>query len=74
MKVESTRRPASTVMKTEVTRYGGGDGYALVGQWGGGGGVNSLTTVDLRKGRWNGFSLSVCVCVWLFSGMRVSAN
>ena len=41
----------------------------------GGGEIISLTTVEWRKGCWSGFfTVSVCVCVWLFGGVRVSAN
>ena len=49
----------------------GGEGRGGEGGWG----VISLTTVDWRKGCWGAsFIFSVCVCVWVFSGMRVSAN
>ena len=40
-----------------------------------GGGVIGLITVDWRKGCWGvSFVFSVCVCVWVFGGMRISAN
>ena len=43
--------------------------------WEGNEGVISLTTVDERKGCCSGiFIVSVCVCVWLFGGEKVSAN
>ena len=40
-----------------------------------GGGVISLTTVDWRKGCWGLLLVSsVCMCVWIFGRMRVSAK
>ena len=59
--------PTYMLAEIEVTRFGGGDGYALVGQClRGGGGLISLITVLLTGGRVVGavfHCLCLCVCL-----------